>query len=250
VAIAGKYPCAASQFYSQLAKNNKRIDILDLSLFSDRMKARVIQAVGIEQLSINPSIASRLGDESLKLAVSHGDYYTVTVSHSLRAVAASFQGDHKLALSILSKGFPYARVLYRTYPAQYFNYLNPIALELAANGFVSAAQRTIQIATSSPFTFDFPEWQESAYDIARLDHEPKTRSVYFPTIPLRLIKTKEQGMMQQAQSSPEEIGIDLMRAIENDVWHIVAHLENKEKVRVLNYIRNLEPRMHAVNVPA
>jgi hypothetical protein len=75
-------------------------------------------------------------------------------------------GDHAGALLTLEKLFPIVRSVSSIDPCTFYQYLNSYAVELGATGRLEEADNVSKIVLASPYAPVFPEWRETANDIA------------------------------------------------------------------------------------
>jgi hypothetical protein len=256
IALGQRYPDVTAQFYTELAQGGIREDSrFQINNVSDRIKPRVIQALGIGQVSKSPSIARKIAHEAIRWAAKMNDPYTIVSSYVLLAVACSNEGENPEALSILLEGLPLVRSLFTQFPVLYFNYLNPLAVELAASGDLATASRVISVSLASPFARFYPEWAQTLEEINILDKKSSPSVIYLPSAPptrttLRLVRKENEVMQAGIQPNKEDLAVQIMGDIEDAVWHIGANLENGDKLKVLNYIYNLGTRAKVGTVSA
>jgi len=85
--------------------------------------------------------------------------------HSI-AILKSHWGDHRNALADLEKLWPMACALSPFHPQQYYSYLNSLAVELAEVGRTAEAGNICGATLASPYAHAYPEWRETAEEIA------------------------------------------------------------------------------------
>lgn len=82
------------------------------------------------------------------------------------AVLKSMDGDNRGALEDLERIFPLAHAISSSYPAIYYNYLNSLTVEMAEVGRLEEACNINRIVLASPYASAYPEWHETAHDLA------------------------------------------------------------------------------------
>jgi tetratricopeptide (TPR) repeat protein len=105
--------------------------------------------------------------EASKAAKSTDDYLTRCQALRNLAVIRSLDGDHKGALDDLDRQGPLVHRIGRFYPADYYNHLNSIAVELGLLGRIEEANRALTPALNSPFVSYYSAWQETKLELAR-----------------------------------------------------------------------------------
>lgn len=94
------------------------------------------------------------------------DLPTLAESQRMTAVVRGIHGDHKRALEDLDRLFPLIRVIGKSYPVLYYDFLNSLAVELGEVGRFAEAEAACAIAIASPFAAAYPEWSETRDEIA------------------------------------------------------------------------------------
>lgn len=94
------------------------------------------------------------------------DLPTLAESQRMTAVVRGIHGDHKRALEDLDSLFPLIRVISKSYPVLYYDFLNSLAVELGEVGRFAEAEAACAIAIASPFARAYPEWSETRDEIA------------------------------------------------------------------------------------
>jgi tetratricopeptide (TPR) repeat protein len=82
------------------------------------------------------------------------------------AILKSVDGDHRGSLADLRRLLPLARNICASYPYDYYNHLNSLAVELAEAGQLEEAQHICQITLASPFGSVYPEYRATSDEIA------------------------------------------------------------------------------------
>jgi tetratricopeptide (TPR) repeat protein len=130
------------------------------------------QPRSILQLGVSYLFASDLRQsvalyvEAARAAKSTGDYLTRCQALRNLAVIRSLDGDHKGALDDLERQAPLVHCVGRFYPAEYYNHLNSIAVELGELGRIEEANRALAPALNSPFGCYYPDWKETKLELA------------------------------------------------------------------------------------
>jgi tetratricopeptide (TPR) repeat protein len=102
----------------------------------------------------------RLYSESLKTAPTVSEQIEL-----LRSVAVlkAGEGFHASSLKDLESLLPFIRC---SEPLAYYDFLNSYAIELGEVGRIEEAQNVCRITLASPYAFAYPEWSETANEIA------------------------------------------------------------------------------------
>jgi tetratricopeptide (TPR) repeat protein len=100
------------------------------------------------------------------------DITTQVESQWMIAVVRSIYGDHKQSLNDLESLFPIIREIGKYYPAQYYNFLNSLAVELSEAGRIAEAKAAINIALASPYASVYPGWFETCDEIEQKRNYP------------------------------------------------------------------------------
>ncbi|MGH9760725.1 MAG: hypothetical protein ACREAC_07770, partial [Blastocatellia bacterium] len=103
------------------------------------------------------------------------------------AVARAIGGDHRGSLSLLESLLPTSRALGSWYPADFYNHLNSVAMEMGEAGRTDEADRLIEIVLRSSFAPRYPEWHDTKLEIAtkpRLIFAPFTMALGSPVEPV------------------------------------------------------------------
>jgi hypothetical protein len=123
-------------------------------------KTQVLLSRGtFEAYQGKPEPALYFYSEALKASRTVSDY----VGSSLAiAVVKSMEGFHKSALIDLENLVPIIR---HTEPRLYYDFLNSYAVELGEAGRKEEARNVSRVVLASPFTFAYPEWQDTANEL-------------------------------------------------------------------------------------
>ena len=105
------------------------------------------------------------------------------------AVVKAKEGFHAHALKDLENLIPLLRF---AEPHTYYDCLNSLSVELGEAGRIEEAQKVCRIVLASPYAFAYPEWRETANEIALRGY--KSRSV---------ITFRQQEFKQQQPDNPK-----------------------------------------------
>ncbi len=130
------------------------------------IKARSIQALGaVYHYQNEYEEAARLHIEAAK-AARDVDRFTLLNAFYQFAAIKSIAGDHKYALNELEGLWPIVRVVSHAHPHFFYQHHNGVAVELAAVGRINEARQAIKVAMATPISAAYPEWQETAAELA------------------------------------------------------------------------------------
>ncbi len=130
------------------------------------IKARSIQTLGvIHWYQKDFEESARLHIEAAK-AARDVDGFTLFLAFGQAASVKGDTGDHRQAVDDLENLWPIVRVVSREHPHLFYQYHNEIAVELAAIGRINEARQAIKIAMATPISLAYPEWQETAAELA------------------------------------------------------------------------------------
>lgn len=132
-----------------------------------RYRARAVQFLGaIAHTTGRHQDALPFYFEAIGLAASGNwcDPHTTATALQNIAMIRSIAGDHRAALADLERLFPLVRAIAEPY--KYHHYLNSYAVELGEAGHIEEAHHVSRIVLASPYAFAYPEWRETANDIA------------------------------------------------------------------------------------
>jgi len=93
------------------------------------------------------------------------DAYATLGTQKMTAVINSLEGNHRDAVAMLEKLFPFAHAMRSSQPSIYYDYLNSYAVELCEAGRVEEAKNISRIVIASPFASDYPEYRETRDEI-------------------------------------------------------------------------------------
>ncbi len=163
----------AGLYYSAIAANRRgdydeARSILEpfCETASPIIKARSIQTLGViywYQKDFEES--ARLHVEAVKAARDVDGFTLLNAFYQFTAIKSDF-GDHRQAVDDLENLWPIVRVVSREHPSLFYLYHNEIAVELAAVGRIAEAREAIKVAMSTPISEAYPEWQETAAELA------------------------------------------------------------------------------------
>lgn len=133
---------------------------------SPSTQARALQTLGtVYEAQSQWSEAARLYTEALRAARGVDSLAAYRALGQL-AVMKSIAGDHRQSLADIQSLWPIARLLTPQHPDLFFQFHNSLAVELAAVGKIDEAREASRIAVASPVAHAYPEWQETAAEIA------------------------------------------------------------------------------------
>ena len=148
---------------------------------SPGMQARALQTLGtIYEAQSRWSEAIRVYAEALRVA-QNVDGFAVFGAVGQLAVIKSIAGDHKAALSDIQSLWPIVRSVSLHHPHVFFQFHNELAVELAAVGRIEEARNASRIAMASPVAHAYPEWHETAAEIAEQQTSKAFIAVAIPT---------------------------------------------------------------------
>lgn len=121
------------------------------------------------------------------------------------AAIKSFEGDHKTALNELESLAPLAP--YATPQARY-DYWNSLAVELGEVGRIEEAKHVSSLVLSSPFINAYPDWQETAKELALKSRSKRASFITIPAAQLELELEEKPGATDNvfAQKESSELG--------------------------------------------
>jgi hypothetical protein len=93
------------------------------------------------------------------------DPYATLGTQKMTAVINSLEGNHRDAVAMLEKLFPFAHAMRSSQPSLYYDYLNSFALELCEVGRLEEANNISRIVVASPFASAYPEYRETRDEI-------------------------------------------------------------------------------------
>ena len=145
----------------------------------ERYRARALQTLSAkEEWQGKIGEALRFRVEAIKI----GDPFTSLEAQLGVAVCKSAEGDHRGAVRHIEQFLPMVKAFYGSH-SLYSNYLNSLAVELGEVGRIEEAANISRIILASPYAFAYPEYRESANEIALRGY--KSRSVVLvPELPL------------------------------------------------------------------
>lgn len=137
-------------------------------------QARAVLSLGALAADIKDrSSEVELYREAIKRATHDDSQDIYTVVHARRGIAIlhSLEGDHHRALDELEQLWPMVRAIAAHDPVTYLDWLNSLAVELGEVGQVEQAENAARIVIASPFVSAYPEWQETADDLAAMQSQ-------------------------------------------------------------------------------
>jgi len=170
-------------------------------------------AIHVSQGNLEESLAFRIEANR----VGQQDLFTLTESQRAIAIVKSINGHHKEALNDLERLLPQIRVVGSQYPSLYYDYLNSLAVELGEVGRIEEAKNISHIVLASHYTFAYPEWLETANEIALRGY--KSRSSVSVAQIEKLHTEKLQNVLHLPGPSPVSVSS-----------------EPKQPARILDYL--------------
>ena len=173
------------------------------------VQARALQTLGTVYE------ARREWDEAIRFyteaigAARNVDAVTIVWAASQLTVFKSIVGDHQAALSDLQSLWPIVRSVSPRHPHVFYQFHNELAVELAAVGSIEAAKEASRVAMASPIAHAYPEWQETAAEIA--EQQP-SRAIVAVVLPQPEADTSEERprlSIQHHLSSPRRLTLAL-----------------------------------------
>ncbi|MGH9823302.1 MAG: hypothetical protein ACREDR_08635 [Blastocatellia bacterium] len=162
----------------------------------------------------------------------------LTRLQSLRAVAVvrAIEGDHLGSLSVLQSLLPQNLYVGRWYPADFYDHLNSIAIEMGELGRVDEATRIINRVLRTQFAKNCPQWLDTKIELAnkrRLAFPPFTMAVGAPAEPRPQNDVETQAkvpdLRQRAQAdSQAEVATECRPDIDNAA-HLIRSRSQKSK---------------------
>jgi tetratricopeptide (TPR) repeat protein len=147
---------------------------------SPTIRARALQTLGtVCEREKQWSEAARLYTESLR-AARDVDGFTLLTSIGQLSALKSMAGDHHAAMQDLEALWPLARIVARQHPHLYYQLHNEVAFELLQLGRDKEASAACRVAMASPIAHAYPEWQETAEEIAA---QQPTRTIVAVALP-------------------------------------------------------------------
>lgn len=93
----------------------------------------------------------------------------------MMGVTFGMEGSHIHALKTLQTAWPMINRASALYPPLIVDYLNALAIEVAANGYAIEALSIIRVAAQSPFARYHPETWNTVAELQRGEHAPRLR---------------------------------------------------------------------------
>ena len=165
---------------------------------SPQYRARALQAIGLTYHTCGEVSGALPFYLAAGKSAPENDVPLAIESQRVTAVVRSIHGDHERALADLEKLFPAVRAVGKHFPVLYYEFLNSLAVELAALGRLIEAEAALSIALASPFAPAYPEWAET-----RLELEAKRTSTTPSVVAFSRAPEREQSVQLEAQRKPE-----------------------------------------------
>jgi hypothetical protein len=182
------------------AKARSLLEQLSDGATSLLIRARALGTVGaLSEDCGDIANAARVYSQSLKLAAPIDKLTFVNVQLQLSALSST-AGDHHAALDQLARLWPTIRAVAQATPYYFYCFQNEAACELLALGRIEQAAKYSAVATASPIAEAYPEWRETAREIAERASAP-----VIVAVGTRISVSQEQGGEVAAHSSPVTI---------------------------------------------
>ncbi len=133
-------------------------------------RARAIQSLGATYFDNSDyDSARRLFIEAQHLACrnKYSNPLAFLQSQWWLGILQSIEGNYESSVANFEALRPMVEVIASRHPSMWFNYQNNLAVELMNVGRIEEAQQACRIALASPFASLYPEWRETARDLAR-----------------------------------------------------------------------------------
>jgi hypothetical protein len=150
--------------------------------------------------------------EATRIAMKSQDFLTFINAQSILSVLASINGDHKKSLDILRGLQPIVDNLSSIHGAIKLDFYNSVAYEKLQTGDVKAASYFIRPLLNSRYLSAYPEWQETAVEIAQSIPPKNQPRIFVPyRKPDNVVDHEEFQAMQakaeaaKAQKEPAQI---------------------------------------------
>jgi hypothetical protein len=108
--------------------------------------------------------------DAARAARASGDFLTEYMALRHLAVIRSVEGDHFGALDDLERLLPAMRSIATTYPSEYYEHLNSLAVELGEVGRLEEANQAVDVVLRSALAPRYPHWQETKAELANKPH--------------------------------------------------------------------------------
>jgi hypothetical protein len=160
-------------------------------------------------------------------AAADTDVLVALKSQWMISAIRNVQGDHDYAVTSLENQFPLVRYVAKIYPAIYHDYLNSLAVRHTALGHFNEAERLCDIALSSPFARNFPNWAETREEIFAAK-DAAAATVYVNIEPTSEPKQEviEQLFNPCAPATDPEIGVAINELVGTNEDRSQSTLEN------------------------
>jgi hypothetical protein len=124
------------------------------------------------------SSAQRLYEDAGRVASqpTSEDWLALIQARRMNAIFKSIDGDHHGAVTVLEQLLPLARAVGTVNAPVFYEYLNSLSVEYGETGQLMAAGRISQTVMATPYAKAYPEWQETARELAQKSHR-SSRSV-------------------------------------------------------------------------
>jgi len=156
---------AATYYAAIIAKRDGDFDRA-VDLLAPLDAPRAVQTLAtIHEAKGHHADAARLYVEALRTARAVDPLTVINATIQLSAIKSS-AGDHHAALADLQAIAPLVRTFSRLHPHLFYQLHNELAVELAAVGQIDEARAAVAVAIASPIAEAYPEWRETAREVA------------------------------------------------------------------------------------
>lgn len=150
--------------------------------------------------------AARLHVEVMRRA-KEADTFSFVCAAMQIAMIKAIEGNHTAALAGFESLWPIVRAIAKTQPHVYPAWCNALAAELTELGRIEEAQAASVVAVTSPFSHAYPEWQETAAEIAAQQPTRTIVAVALPQIEMDALEERPRLLIQHCVSSPRRLPV-------------------------------------------
>ncbi|MGH9761028.1 MAG: tetratricopeptide repeat protein, partial [Blastocatellia bacterium] len=212
---------------------------------SNKFRARALLALGSSYRDAGEYSECRPLYLQAVRAVDESDPLTRIQSIRAVAIVRAIEGDHFGSLSALQSLLPQNVYLGRWYPADLYDHLNSIAIELGELGRVEEATRIIDRVLRTPFAKNCPHWLDTKTELAtkrRLVFPPFTIALGAPAAPP---ETESEAPTEPHERATEYRPVAPAEAQTDGAWSADRNPCRRAKIAV---IRLIERQQHDVSV--
>ncbi|MEN3332265.1 MAG: hypothetical protein V7641_1630 [Blastocatellia bacterium] len=192
----------AARYYAALCLRRAKQYDKAVTLLANLQQPRAVQTLAtVYEAKGEWHEAARRYVEVMRRAKDADVFAFVCATMQLATIRA-IDGDHAEALAEFQSLWPMVRVVAKTQSHVYPAWCNALAVELAAIGRVEDARAASAVAVASPIARAYPEWQETAEEIAA---QRSTRTIVTVALPQTETDASEERpslLIQHRLSSP------------------------------------------------